>query len=121
MIEHIKIGRDIKNNLIINETDVSGMHAELFKDDESRVFLTDLNSKNGTYLNGKRISDSLILKRGDQVLLANKYEVEWENLLLESIDIKTPFRFGTFLKDYWLVLLVYGLDVLFFILILNSI
>ena len=121
MIEHIKIGGHFKNNLIIKETDVSGMHAELFKDNESRVFLTDLNSKNGTYVNGKRIEGSLILKRGDEVKLANKHIVEWENLLFESEEIESPFSMGTFFKDYWLVLLIFGLDIMFFILIMNSI
>ena len=121
MIEHIKIGRDVKNNLIINETDVSGKHAELFMDNESRVFLTDLNSKNGTFVNSKRIEGSLILKRGDEVKLANKHIVEWENLLFESEVIESPFSMGTFFKDYWLVLLIFGLDIMFFILILNSI
>jgi pSer/pThr/pTyr-binding forkhead associated (FHA) protein len=46
MIHLLTIGRDSENDIVINEASVSGKHAELFKDDEGRFFLTDLNSKN---------------------------------------------------------------------------
>jgi len=53
--------------------------------------------------------------------LANKHIVEWENLLFESEEIESPFSMGTFFKDYGLLILIFGLDIMFFILILNSI
>ena len=121
MIEHIKIGRSLENNLIIDEEGVSSEHAELFKDEENRVFLTDMNSKNGTFLNGKRITDSIILKRGDKVLLVNKYELEWENLLFDFSEVDSSFKWMVFFRSYWLLFLIYGLDILFFFLILTSI
>ena len=121
MIEHIKIGRDLLNNLIFDYEDVSGFHAELFKDEEKRVFLTDLNSKNGTFVNGKLIKGSIILVEGDEVTLAKKHLVEWENLLFESPEMQIQEEPFNFFKKYWLVFLIYGLDLLFIILIMNSV
>ena len=89
MIHLLKIGRDSENDIVINEASVSGKHAELFKDDEGRVFLTDLNSKNGTFINGKRIKDSVIISKGDDLALGSKQKVQWEEVLFpESIKNK---------------------------------
>ena len=52
----IKIGRSSENDIVIGEdSNVSRNHAEIFEDDEGRVFLTDLDSANGTFINGKKL------------------------------------------------------------------
>ena len=121
MIEHIKIGRDLDNNLVVNETEVSNKHAELFKDEESRVFLTDLDSKNGTYVNSKKIEGSIILKRGDHVTIAKTHVVEWENLLFEHGELKEMEVETNLLMEYRFVILIFVLDIIFFTLIMNTI
>jgi len=63
-----------KNNLgysLIN-TAVSRYHAKLEKD-ESRFILTDLDSTNGTFVNGRKLmpNENLEIKQGDTVSFAN--------------------------------------------------
>jgi len=59
-----KIGRSRKSNIPLEDKQVSRNHALLFRDGQ-RYYLVDLNSKNGTYLNGHKISDRIRLKTGD--------------------------------------------------------
>jgi hypothetical protein len=49
-----------------DDTYVSQLHARVFSKDGA-WFVEDLGSTNGTYLNTKRVSSALALKRGDQV------------------------------------------------------
>lgn len=49
-----------------DDTYVSQLHARVFAKDGS-WFVEDLGSTNGTYLNTKRVSSVLALKRGDRV------------------------------------------------------
>jgi len=63
----IRIGRDTSMDLSLLDPTVSGVHASISKLDE-RYFLTDLNSTNGTKLNGSLISKS-VLKQGDHIQL----------------------------------------------------
>ena len=76
----ITIGRDGKCQVVINENSVSRLHAELFVDNEGNAFLTDMNSSNGTTVNGSRITETVQLKRGDVVMLG-KASFAWENEL----------------------------------------
>ena len=77
----IKIGRSSENDIVIDDdTNISRHHAELFIDDEERVFLTDLNSANGTYVNGKKLLGSEFLKENDIVKIG-KTVLPWKNYL----------------------------------------
>ena len=53
----VRIGRSKSNDYVINDDSVSGSHAVLdLNADEQSGVLKDLNSTNGTYVNGRRIS-----------------------------------------------------------------
>jgi len=57
----ISIGRRIENDLVIDDPRVSRRHAELRANHEQGQFvLTDLNSTGGTFVNGHRISQSIL-------------------------------------------------------------
>lgn len=63
--EVIGLGRDSSNAVQLHDTEVSRQHAEVRRGDG--VFtLTDLNSSNGTFVNGRRIQRQT-LTSGDQV------------------------------------------------------
>lgn len=53
---------------------VSSLHAVVFKKD-NEWFIKDENSTNGTFLNGERVTDELLLKNGDIIHIA-------ENILI---------------------------------------
>ncbi len=59
------IGRD-SPSIAITDTSVSRRHAELIEQDD-RWFLKDLDSANGTYLNGVKIDQSSEIRVGDQI------------------------------------------------------
>lgn len=65
------VGRDESMvNLVISDSYISRTHAAIFKE-AGRFYLQDLNSKNGTYLNGKKLESGQIadrpLENGDRI------------------------------------------------------
>ena len=63
----ITIGRKAENDIAIDNQAVSGFHAKIFRDPEG-YSIEDLNSLNGTFINGQRVGKSL-LNNGDVVLV----------------------------------------------------
>lgn len=61
----LNIGRRENNDVVIASLVVSGDHAKV-DCTSSGFLLTDLKSKNGTYVNGRKV-DTCYLKNGDQV------------------------------------------------------
>ena len=86
----IRIGRSSNNDIILNHPSISRRHAELFYDSMGNVFLTDLNSSNGTFVNGKRISGSVQLNEHDIVKLGIADIIPWRNYIEGS-----PKQFAT--------------------------
>jgi pSer/pThr/pTyr-binding forkhead associated (FHA) protein len=74
------IGRNQSNDLVINRNDVSSQHAQLVLKESGEVVISDNGSTNGTYVNGQRTGIKVLVK-GDKVLIANKYPVDWESTL----------------------------------------
>ena len=63
----VKIGRADDNNIILNDRYVSKHHAQLwFSKNDNSMVVTDNNSKNHTYVNGKKIVESF-LTFGDEI------------------------------------------------------
>ncbi len=80
----IKIGRSKENDVVLDEdSNISRNHAEIFQDDDGKVFLTDLDSANGTYVNGKKISGSTLLNQLDIVKIG-KTVLPWKNFIMED-------------------------------------
>ena len=73
----LKIGRSDKNDIVVHNEDVSLFHLELFGDASGNVFITDLNSEAGTFVNGKRLKGYTLLGSGDYVQLGASYELKW--------------------------------------------
>jgi pSer/pThr/pTyr-binding forkhead associated (FHA) protein len=65
--ELITVGRKPDNDIEIDNLAVSGHHARIFKM-EDWFLIEDLNSLNGTFVNGKMIQESP-LKNGDEILI----------------------------------------------------
>ena len=68
------LGRRPYNDIVIDNLAVSGEHAAIQMAD-GQVFLEDLNSTNGTYVNGKAIKKQL-LQDGDSVEVG-KYKIKF--------------------------------------------
>lgn len=71
--ETITIGRDLSNSITITHPSVSRFHARI-NGKAGRCFLEDLNSVNGTYVNGERINGSVELHKKSLVQIGgNSY------------------------------------------------
>ena len=63
------IGRDAQCDVVISDRQVSRRHAAITVEDEQYI-LQDLNSKNGTFVNGQELSGVHILQDGDEIQIA---------------------------------------------------
>ena len=65
----LNVGRASDNDLTINDTSVSKIHAALLMTAEGTLLVADTGSTNGTYLNGRRIAygESRLIEDGDVV------------------------------------------------------
>ncbi len=91
--EFMTFGRDPMNTISLSDPFVSARHARIESTKKGFV-LRDLQSRNGTFLNGARIIEAL-LKPGDRLsigkceyLFQNKIPKNTENRILESKNIK---------------------------------
>lgn len=73
---------DGMEHLVIDETHVGRRHAIIEYKDYS-YWVVDLNSVNGTYVNGRRVTDQIALKHGDRVRF---YRAEFEFVMPELFD-----------------------------------
>ena len=80
----IIIGRDQDCDVVLPERSVSRFHAEIRREG-NRYFLRDLDSKNGTCLNGQEIKDLAPLQDGDEIQVALRVK-----LLFVGMDATVP-------------------------------
>ncbi len=64
--DELTIGRDINNSITVDLDNVSRRHARLVQREE-KVYLTDLGSTNGTFLNDEEVKGEVALRSGDLV------------------------------------------------------
>ncbi len=63
----VTIGRDASNTIVIEDDEVSRFHLRIKR--RGRLFICeDLESKNGTFINGDRVLNSIV-KNGDKILV----------------------------------------------------
>ena len=67
--KRLNVGRASDNELMLNDTSVSKIHAALLMSSEGTLLVADTGSTNGTYINGRRIAygESRLLEDGDVV------------------------------------------------------
>lgn len=75
-MKQFKVGKSKTNDIVINDPTVSREHLEIFVDDEKNVFITDLKSTNGTYVNSNRIYEPVKLKTLDVLKIGNTL-IDW--------------------------------------------
>lgn len=67
----IKVGRSSGNDIVISDSYVGRTHCEFIQDDSGNYWVVDLNSKNGTFVNGVRRSGKTKLSSNDIVRIGN--------------------------------------------------
>ncbi len=64
------IGRAGANDICIEDTFASSRHARLY-DREGVVYIEDMNSTNGTYVNGRRLGAQQVLRPSDRIRIGD--------------------------------------------------
>lgn len=79
----ITIGRSPENQVIIEDEMISKFHLKIWQNENSQILLQDLDSTNGTYLNGQKIkNEQRIVNLGDKIKIG-KTELDWEKYFEE--------------------------------------
>ncbi|MGI5863626.1 MAG: diguanylate cyclase [Myxococcales bacterium] len=64
--KELTVGRDFGNSIVVDLDNVSRRHCR-FSNRDGKVFLADLGSTNGTYLNDEEVVQETVLRSGDLV------------------------------------------------------
>ncbi|MBR4488406.1 MAG: FHA domain-containing protein [Bacteroidales bacterium] len=79
MAKSIRIGRGQNNDVFINDPAVSLNHCEISQDDNGEFRITDLNSTNGTYVNGTLLLNPNTLLRENDIVRIGNTALPWKN------------------------------------------
>ena len=81
------IGRSSMNDLPIADKMLSRQHARIVKDGNGGLSIEDMGSRNGTFVNGERLTALLSLKSGDRITVGGvTLKVESESTTRVRID-----------------------------------
>ena len=83
------LGRDITNDIVINDRETSRHHLRLLRSGES-LSVEDLGSTNGTFVNGKRVSGVTALQNGDMIGLGETVTLGVELQAHQPISSPAP-------------------------------
>jgi pSer/pThr/pTyr-binding forkhead associated (FHA) protein len=70
LTDELTVGRAAGCQVTLDDTFVSQLHARVFARD-GKLFVEDLGSTNGTYLNHKKVSSPVPMQRGDHLQVGN--------------------------------------------------
>ena len=70
LAEELTVGRAAGCQVTIDDTYASQLHARVFARD-GQMFVEDLGSTNGTYLNSKKVHGPQVMRRGDRLQVGN--------------------------------------------------
>lgn len=94
----IQIGRDTNNDVIVQDAFVGRKHL-LLKIEGDKVAVKDLDSKNGTYVNGMRINGEVPLHPGD-VLKIGKTVLPWPQYV-SALPVAEGKKKKKDMKEFW--------------------
>lgn len=66
LTDELTMGRATGCHITLDDTYVSQLHARVFKRD-GQIFIEDLGSTNGTYVNRTKVTAPLVVRRGDRL------------------------------------------------------
>lgn len=75
--DEVLLGRDLANDIPVPDPEISRRHARFITRPEG-VYVEDLGSTNGTFVNGARLSAPQLLKNGDLITLAEGTVMSFE-------------------------------------------
>jgi predicted component of type VI protein secretion system len=83
--EVIMMGRDVTNDIVIGDAEMSRQHARLTRTPGGYV-LEDLGSTNGTFVNGERLTAPRVLNPGDLIGMGETVTMTFDAVSPESAE-----------------------------------
>lgn len=82
LLAEMTVGRAAGCNIALgSDTTVSQLHARIFTDPEGRLMVEDLGSTNGTWLNRRKVTAPVPMRRGDRLQFgATVFEIGGEHV-----------------------------------------
>ncbi|MER5515874.1 FHA domain-containing protein [Streptomyces sp. NPDC002763] len=93
----VTFGRNSENTVVISSLSVSRFHAEIVFDEDKGYVLSDLESSNGTLVNGEEV-ESRLLQPGDEISLGDqefRFEVADAMETLMALSLPRSVTHGT--------------------------
>ncbi|HNS06704.1 MAG TPA: FHA domain-containing protein [Anaerolineaceae bacterium] len=87
----IYLGRDLSNDVVINDPEVSRRHARLVLTGNTYV-IEDLGSTNGTFLRGQRLSAPMLLNPGETITIGENVLLKFEGASIDPNATVAAFR-----------------------------
>ena len=75
--DEIYVGRDVANDIVVNDPEVSRRHARLTIESGSYL-VEDLGSTNGTFVNGQRLTRPHLLRPGEMLQMGENVGFAFE-------------------------------------------
>lgn len=69
-MKELTIGKLPDNHIVIDKANVSRHHAKIVLDKGGNFEIVDLQSTNGTYVNGRKVRGSMPIRPGDRIMIA---------------------------------------------------
>ena len=88
----IRIGKAEDNDYVVDDAYVSRYHARLGRDENGNLFIEDLNSTNGTFVNNNRIIKKKI-SSSDTVMLGSHYILNVRDAVKFDNDYSEEFAY----------------------------
>jgi hypothetical protein len=79
------LGRDVANDIVLGDPEVSRQHARLTRTPGGFV-LEDLGSTNGSFVNGERLTSPRVLNPGDLLGMSEKVTLTFEMAIPEAAE-----------------------------------
>ena len=100
----ITIGRSKdNNNIVIEDSKVSRSHLQIINDDNGDYYVIDLDSTNGTYVNGNRITGKVQLHKDDTIVIGYT-TLSWETYFGSDDSDEDGKKPGTSNKKLYIII-----------------
>lgn len=90
-VKSLTIGKDSSNNIIIDDEFVDGKHCSISIDPNNKYFITDLKSKYGVYVDGKKVEGKCYLRDNNFITICG-YKMFYKNNSIATSNLNEKIR-----------------------------